>query len=421
MNIGRGAAIVAAVAAAGATAASSAGRQVETGPVATYWMSASTTTGLAAMGAGMAAGGRRPGVGSMMGMAMGGGMNANAVTETLTLQLGSTRKPQGEPQAEHDPPTGLGVGAVLPLLTPPPAEPAREEAPQAPQQYRQPQGRMLIFWGCGEHAGPGQPLVIDFAKLGAGAGGQQFAALARGMALSPMQPPSASRSATYGEWPNRETRAQLSGDASLIGAHSVKGDYTPQIDFTLAANQDFLPPLRLTQNQKNPSGSASLAWRPVDGALGYFATMFGAQGGEVVMWTSSANQASAFALPEYLSNGDISRLVAAHALMASAQTSCVIPQEAVAAAGHGGFFALTAYGGETNISYPPRPPAPTPWNIAWTVKVRYRSATNGLLGMTMPGGEDQQSDGAAQQGQPPKKKPSRAGSLLHSFTGVIPP
>ncbi len=419
MNIGRGTAIVAALAAAGATAASSAGRQVETGPVATYWMSASTTTGLGAMGAGMEAGGRRPGLGSMMGMAMGGGMNANAVTKTLVLQLGSTRRPQGDPRAEHDPPTGLGAGAVLPLLTPPPAEPAREEAgPQTPQQYRQPQGRMLIFWGCGEHAGPGQPYVIDFAKLGAGAGGQQFAALARGMSLSAMQPPSPSRSATYGEWPNRETRTRLNGDASLQGAHMVKGDYTPQIEFTLAANQDFLSALRLTQNQKNPSGSASLAWRPVDGALGYFATMFGAQGGEVVMWTSSANQASAFALPEYLSNGDISRLVAAHTLMAPAQTSCVIPQEAVAAAGHGGFFALTAYGGETNISYPPRPPAPTPWNIAWTVKVRYRSATNGLLGMSMPGGEDQPSD---DQKPPPKKKPSRAGSLLHSLSGVVLP
>ena len=141
-------------------------------------------------------------------------------------------------------------------------------------------------------------------------------------------------------------------------------------------------------------------------------------------WGSAA-QASAFSMPEYLSNGDISRLVAAHALMAPAQTSCGVPQEAVAAAGRGGVFALTAYGSETNISFPPRPSAPTPWNIAWTVKVRYRSATNGILGMSMAGGGDEQADGRAgprrQDTQPPKKKPSRTGSLLRGLSGVVLP
>ena len=46
-------------------------------------------------------------------------------------------------------------------------------------------------------------------------------------------------------------------------------------------------------------------------AQAYLATAIGGgQDGTIVLWTSSEVQASAFALPDYLGNGDISRLVA---------------------------------------------------------------------------------------------------------------
>jgi len=275
---------------------------------------------------------------------------------------------------------------------------------------------MLIFWGCGEHAGPGQPLVIDFASAAAG-GAQQFMALARGLNITPMQPPSPSRNRTYGEWPNEQTQTPVGPDSSLQGAHFVHGNYSPDIHFELTANQDFLPPFRLTANERTASGSGNLAWRPVDGAMAYYATMIGASGrDQVVMWTSSATEASAFSLPDYLSDGEINRLVAAHNLMPASQTQCTIPIEAVSAAGRSGFFNLAAYGGETNIAYPPRPPAPQPWNIAWTVKVRYRSSTAGIVGMDMSrmmgggGGEGDQPPG-----QPPPPPPKK-----HGFFPSIP-
>ncbi len=308
----------------------------------------------------------------------------------------------------------------MPLVTPQ-ARPAQEERePGPPPQFQQPKGRILIFWGCGEHAGPGQPLVLDFSKIGPGGqGAGQFAALGRGLGVTPMQPPSPTRNATYGEWPNERTRTTVPPDGSLQGAHVVKGNYTPDINFTLTADQDFLPPFRLTSNVTNPTGSATLGWKSVDGARGYFASMFGARGeNEMVMWTSSQAQASAFALPDYLSDGEISRLVASSVLMATTQQSCVVPVEAVRAAGTG-FFNLVAYGGESNISFPPRPPAPKPWNIAWTVKVRYRSATSGLLGMTMPdmGGAygDRPPNGQPQQPQKPK---SRLPGLFNPLGGA---
>jgi hypothetical protein len=264
---------------------------------------------------------------------------------------------------------------------------------------------MLIFWGCGEHAGPGQPYVIDFANMAAGKGAQAFMALGQGLGVHPMEPPSPARDTTYGEWPNAQSDTSVPGDGSLQGQHTIKGNYTPQINFSLGADQDFLPPFHLTANTKNPSGSASLGWRHVDGAQGYFATMIGAQGqDQVVMWTSSENQASAFALPDYLSDGEISRLVAAHALMPPSQTECVIPMEAVQAAGRSGFFNLVAYGGETNLAYPARPAPPQPWRPVWEVKVRYRSATSGILGMDlsrMMGGRGQ---GQGEGDQPPPQQ-----------------
>jgi hypothetical protein len=383
-------------------------------------MSAATASGMG----GMMGGGGRPSMASIMAMRNGG---AGAYTHNLVLQLGSSDRPTGgDPAAEHDPPEGLDVGPTLPLVTPQPAAPVAHEEPEGPPpQYHQPRGRMLIFWGCGEHAPAGQPLVIDFAQMGEGQVPAQFTALMRGLAVRPMQPPSSARNATYGEWPNSQSGTRVPPQGSLQGDHVIHGNYSPEIKFALGPNQDFMGPFVLTSNVKNPSGSATLAWNPVDGSRGYFAAMMGAHGqDQVVMWTSSAAQTAAFAPPDYLSDSEITRLVASRALMDPSTTSCVVPEEAVAAAGGGSFFQMAAYGGEANFSYPPRPPAPQPWRIAWEVKVRYKSTTSGILGMDMSrmmGGrgsyqQPDQGDDQQQQQPPPKQHPS----IFNPLGGLIP-
>ncbi len=96
------------------------GAQPVTGPVEVYWMSASTTSGMGGMmggggPGGPGGGGGRPSMAAMMGM--GRMPDPNAANHSLILQLGSSRRPEGGgPTAEHDPPPGLGVGQVLPLL-----------------------------------------------------------------------------------------------------------------------------------------------------------------------------------------------------------------------------------------------------------------------------------------------------------------
>ena len=400
-------------------------KQQVTGPVATYWMSAQTQTGFGAMGGG---GGGRPSMGAMMGAMMGGGGGSN-VAKTLTLQLGTSRKPTGAPSAEHLPPAGLRAGQSLPLVTPnSPVGPPRQDN-YMPENYK-PKGKLLVFWGCGEHAKAGQPIVIDFAKVAAGQVPPGMQALA-GQFGTPMQPPSPSRNTTYGEWPNDKTRTSVPGAGSLVGDHLIRGTYTPDIKFALAAQQDFLGPLNLTKNLMNPSGSGQLAWNALTNAEGYLATAVGASDGDtVVMWSSSEAQASAFAMPEYLSSADIKRLVASRALMAPSTTSCTIPVEFTKAAPQA-MVQLAAYGGETNISYPPRPDDPkVAWNIDWTVKVRYKSQTGAMLGMEMPGmGGDDDDAGVArgtqggqggQQGKSPFGVPGVGGAILKGLGGRLP-
>jgi hypothetical protein len=213
-----------------------------------------------------------------------------------------------------------------------------------------------------------------------------------------MQPPSAGRFPSYGDWPNAKSRTTVPGTGSLVGDHTVRGDYSPEIKFNLGGTQDFLGPLTLTTNAKTPTGAVQLGWSPVSGAQAYAAVAIGGGGGAggrgrnaggdeatVVLWSSSENQAAAFALPDYVSPGDLNRGVESHALMNAQTTSCTVPKEVIDAA-PAGFLQMVAYGGEANFVYPPRPANPkVAWNQEWQVKVRYRSATGGLLGMTMPG------------------------------------
>src|SRR5829696_1859934 len=191
-----GASLIALTAGAAALAQARGG----TGP-AIYWMSADTAAGLAGM-AGMGQG--RPSAGAMMGQMFGGGRASRAsYVHNLTLQLGSPRRAAGTPNAEHVPPAGLQAGQVLPLLTPA-AVPHTTGPAQPWGQMERPRGRMLIYWGCGEHARAGQPAVIDFASMAAGRMPPAFA----NVAMKPMSPPTPATSATYGEWPNERTQTR---------------------------------------------------------------------------------------------------------------------------------------------------------------------------------------------------------------------
>ena len=391
---GAGALVMGAAAYAAAPAASS-------GPVASYWMDVATQSG---MGAGMAGG--RPSPAQIMAMMNGGGGEA---IHTLELRLASKDKPAAAPQADHLIPPGLQMGASLPLLTP-----AREEAPREtpsgmPQQFERPRGRMLIYWGCGEHAGAGQPTVIDFSKIEPGKMPPGMAALAN-MAHAQTGPTSAPG---FGRWPNERDSRAVPVSGSLIGAHKVEANYAPAIAFSLAAGQDFMPALGLREAGALPSGASRLAWQPAASATGYALTMFGSNGsGDVVMWTSA--KSAQMPAMDYLAPSEVKRLVSAGAVLAPTTSECVLPAE-VAAASPQGMVMMIGYGPEADFSDNPRTPK-------WTTKVRFKTTASLIRGMGDMGrnqgyAPDVQQQAQQQQPPPPKK---RRGIGIGDVLGAIP-
>lgn len=416
---------VAAACALGALAAAAAAlaqpQQTVTPPKAVYWVSADTTSGM----------------GAMMNMSMTQMMTGRvpSAAKSFRLELGSTLAPTGgAPNAAHDIPAGLQMGRSLDLRTPvrTPSEPTRS-GPGQPPDPQNIKGRLLLFWGCGEHAGPGQPLIVDFAGLQRG----QIPAGLTGATVNIAQEhgPSFGTSRTFGEWPHAEDNASLmrrGGNAvpangSLVGDHFIHGNYTPDIKFTLGPDRDFMAPVQMTQT-KNASGSVALSWTAVPNATGYFASvMGGAQGqnggGDVVMWSSSARKLFGGIMNSYVAPAEVARLIGEHVAMAPSTTTCTVPSE-VSAASQAGFLMFTAFGPEANFVFPARPADPrTPWNQEWTTKVRFKSSMMGLLGQNgmgaMTGGTPaQQAEARRAMCEQRRQQSGGMGAAIGSATGI---
>jgi hypothetical protein len=363
-------------------------------PIANYWVDAATTSGF---GAGMMSAGGRPNMSQMMNMMSG---NAPSYAHTLELRLASKTKAPAAPAANHLIPPGLQMGPSLPLVTPPAAKPVKETYGMPPG-YEKPKGRMLIYWGCGEHAGAGQPTIIDFAKVAAGQVPPGMAAMANvaRMANVPRSAPG------YGEWPNTRDSRPVPASGSLIGAHKIEGNYSPPIGFTLG--QDFMPALNLREAGAMPSGAVRLGWTPAPTATGYALTMFGAaQNGDVLVWSSSKSASMAPAL-DYLPPAEVKRLVGTGHVLAPTTNQCVLPAE-VAKASPSGMIMMIGYGPEAYFAEAPKAPK-------WTTKVRFKSTASMMLGMPDMG---QAGDRSTPQQQQPKKKRFGIGDVLKGAVGI---
>ena len=363
-------------------------------PIATYWMDVSTTSGL---GAGMM-GGARPNIGQMMAMMNGGGQGVN---HSLALTLASRDK-AAAPTANHLIPAGLQMGPSLPLLAPEQVKAEGPTTPGMPTQFERPKGRMLIYWGCGEHAGPGQPTVIDFSKVAAGQVPPGMAQLAN-MAHAVQHPNSAPG---FGEWPNRKDSRAVPAAGSLLGAHTVQANYAPPIGFTLGAGQDFMPGLGLREAGALPSGADRLAWQPAAQATGYALAMFGAgQNGDGIMWSSGKG----FPTMDYLTPAEVRRQVAAGQVLPPSASECVLPAE-VASASPAGMVTMIGYGPEADFSDNPKAPK-------WLAKIRYKSTASLIRGMHgMGAGMDP--DAVQPDQQPPSPKKHRRFGLPGILGGI---
>jgi hypothetical protein len=365
--------------------------QASSGTVARYTVDAGTISGMAAMGSG-------GGLGAALG-ALGG--VGNQVAHELYLKLGSSRAPTGEPKGDHFMPSGARLGQSVPLITPRAAPRGEPEQPAAPGQAQMPEGRLLLFWGCGERAGPGQPVVIDFSKL---ARGQVPPGLYANFANLPEAwSVHSGNSRTYGEWPNSRDGKRVEANASLVGAHRIASTYAPEIAFNLA--DDFMPALR-PATRDLPSGAVSLSWNALEKATGYYswviATNPGGNSRDMVWWTSSSKQAFGGPMGDWLSPAAARQLVADGTVMPPSQTSCAIPAEVKAAGGPMMMTQLFAYGPQADFSHPARPQgAPASWSPEWIARVRFRANAMVMHGMPGMGGSEVGEERAGQQQEEP--------------------
>ncbi|MCC6608667.1 MAG: hypothetical protein IT515_03190 [Burkholderiales bacterium] len=399
-----------------ATAAFAQQQQVVKPPIAVYWVSAATTSGLAAGGGGTAA---------MMGMMLGRG--GGSAQRTLDLRLGSSQAASGAPQAQHDIPPGLNMGPSLPLLTPAraPAQPGERDLPG---DMGQPKGRLLIFWGCGEKAGPGQPVVVDYAGLAAGQRPPNLAARRVAVPAGPMF----GHNRSFGAWPNQQDSRPVPADGSLKGDHAVKANYAPEIRFTVDEQRDFMPGVALTSSA-TATGARQVRWGSVTGATGYFMTAFGSKegSGDVVMWSSSAVQEMGGALMDYVPPNEVARLVRERVILPPQTNECTVPVEVLKAA-EIPMLQFIAYGDELNVVHPPRPKDPKiAWEQQWAVKVRLKSTSMTPLadGMDMGAGaaeprargprEEARTPGAPGEAQQQQGEGSPVGQGVEILRGIF--
>ena len=358
-------------------------------PIAVYWMNVETAGG---MGMEMP-----PGMAGMMPPGMQGG-------KRMKLDLGSSQAPRGESRATHAIPPGLAMGPSLPLVTPRiERAPAREVDEE--REYERPKGRMLIYWGCGETVRAGQPAIIDFANMNS----QDAARAFRSRGISRPRGPAPGRNRTYGTWQNEEDSRPVPANGSLRGDHTVGGNYSPEIRFSVGEQYDFMQAVAFDPVRKTPAGAFAVKWGSVPTATGYFATAMG-QGdnqNDMVMWSSSEVQEMGQVLMDYIPPAEVERLIREKVVMPPQTTECTVPAGIFKS--DASMLNFIAYGNELNLVHPPRPKDPKQtWEQEWAVKLRLKSTAMTMLAEREGGGRRGRSSSPQRGSAPPPQSPPQA-------------
>lgn len=401
-------------------------RQVVKPPQAQAWIDIATFSGMAMPmggpgGAGAGAGANpMAALGSLFG---GGGGRGEAKVPFLMTQSGGSgryvdvtlmtrRNPQLD-QATQEVPAGF-LSPALQLIaprdapTPPASEPDDEVVPE--REPQRPEGKLYLYWGCGDSVRPGQPRVVDFATATPQQLAQVFQsrrATQRGVHSALGRP----------HWPNATDGRAVPEGASLVGAHQFVGQGVPEgFRFNLPAAQDLMPPLQL--QQADQGGALALSWAAQPNARAFFVAGMGARGqNEMVIWTSSELPDAGMGLIDYQTNPAVDRWLREKVLLAPTVTNCTVPKGVFA--GEGAMLRAIAYGHELNLVHPPRPADPkVAWEPQWAAKLRLKSVASAIVGMPAM---DAPRRGAREADAPPPEpeKKEKKPSALDILRGVI--
>lgn len=361
-------------------------------PYPHYWMSISTVSqnmpGMSPEIAGMAS--------------MFGGKNMFGPKRELHLQLESPLVITEEPKADHLIPPDVKMGDSLPLKTPKMEKSNKHEKHEIREQYEKPKARMLIYWGCGETIGKGQPRVLDTATMSMTNFGKAFA----GRTPTHQTAPSSRKGWTYSEWPDLREKNEIPKDSSLVGVHKIEGNYLKlqnPLQFTIDNKRDFMAPVEFNPLEKTVNGALKTEWKPIPTAIGYFATAMGhnQDTGESIFWSASEVPEIGFGLQDYLTPADVHRFIKEKVLLPTSTTTCTIPP--IFKSEQPGMMQFIAYGEEQNFVHPPKPKdTKKRWDIEWSAKVRLKSTSMLPLMVT----DDDGSHGKSKKSRSNKKHPN---------------
>jgi hypothetical protein len=370
-------------------------------PQAQAWIDVATFSGMGMPG--MGAGGMNP-MQALGGLFGGGGAAKNTFGHTVDGAAGRwvdvtlmTRANPSLAEATQAVPAGF-LSPALKLQAPPNPKPApRDEDGEVPQDYERPKGRLLLYWGCGATVRAGQPKVLDMATASA-------ADIAKFFVSRRATQRGAHGAAGRPVWPSQADTRMVPEQASLVGEHAFSGSGVPEaFRFSIPPAQDLMPPLQLQQSDQG--GATELSWASLPTARAYFvAGMGAAKQDEMVIWTSSELPDTGFGLIDYQTNAAVDRWVKDKVLLGAGTTRCTVPRGVFP--GEGAMLRAIAYGSELNLAHPPRPADPkAPWEPVWAAKVRVKSVSTAMLGMSAVGQMPQAGgqEPAAPSGDEPKK------------------
>ena len=381
-------------------------------PQAQAWIDVATYSGM-----GMPMGGMAGNPMAALGSLFGGGGAKNNFGNTQTGSAGrwvdvtlSTRANPSLGEAQQAVPAGF-LSPALKLQAPKETRgraPDNDEAVVEPEtETEKPQGRILLYWGCGSAVRTGQPKVLDMANASAADMARFFVsrrATQRGTHVAVGRP----------VWPSPPDARMVPATASLAGEHSFSGSGVPEgFRFQIAAAQDLMPALNL--QTQDSGGATQLNWTGAPTARAYFASAMGSnERNEMVLWTSSEQPDTGMGLVDYQTNAAVDRWLREKVLLTPSTTSCTVPKGVLGK--EGGMTRVIAYGSELNLAHPPRPADPkAPWDPVWTAKVRVKSVASAMPGMPSMN----ESPSRAGESPAPVEPAGQGSSPLNILRGIL--
>ncbi|MCC7083058.1 MAG: hypothetical protein IT530_20520 [Burkholderiales bacterium] len=216
-----------------------------------------------------------------------------------------------------------------------------------------PFARVLVYWGCGDTPGKGQPRIYlndpDQARLS--------------RKLAPSPEPTA-RDRHLIALP-KERRHQAAAEARIDTPSMLEGDHAllgpaSRHDFRIAPERGFLPPIDIVRASIVRGAGARVEWSAVPGATAYFASTFVQHAGsrDVVVWTSSRVPEAGWLLARgHPGEEAVKRLLARGVLLASDATTCTLPPAVVRHTPGTLVYHLSAFGSESTVRADGPPPA----------------------------------------------------------------